>query len=170
MSHNYIKQELRNTPFLLQFTDLHASNILVDEQWNVTGLIDLEWICALPLEMFDVPYWLTGCSVEQIKGEKFDEFDKVRRQFMRVFQEEEQTMEVREGDSISFSKVMQSMWQSKGVWFWHCLSSVDCMYFLLETHLYPPKSLSIEAERYVSRIWRWDSESIVKKKLEHRQT
>lgn len=43
------------------------------------------------------------------------------------------------------------------------------MYFLLDTHLYPPKSLSIEAERHVSMFWSWDSEDIVTKKLEDRQ-
>ncbi|KAG7146782.1 hypothetical protein HYQ46_004410 [Verticillium longisporum] len=58
-----------------QLTDFHASNILVDKLWNVTGLIDLEWICALPLEMLDVPYWLTGCAIDQIKGEKLEHFD-----------------------------------------------------------------------------------------------
>lgn len=50
LSHKYIKRDLRDGPFPLQLTDLHVSNILVDEQWNVTGLIGLEWICALPSE------------------------------------------------------------------------------------------------------------------------
>jgi Ser/Thr protein kinase RdoA (MazF antagonist) len=32
-------------PSFLQFTDLHASNIFVDADWNITGIIDLEFIC-----------------------------------------------------------------------------------------------------------------------------
>jgi hypothetical protein len=32
----------RHGPFPLQLTDLHASNIFVDEDWNITCLIDLE--------------------------------------------------------------------------------------------------------------------------------
>lgn len=35
-------------PFLLQLTGLHASNIFVNNDWNVTRLIDLEWVCSLP--------------------------------------------------------------------------------------------------------------------------
>ncbi|KAI5860294.1 hypothetical protein GGS23DRAFT_582044 [Durotheca rogersii] len=166
VSHNYIKRELRNGPFLLQHTDFHASNILVDEDWNVTGLIDLEWICALPAEMLAVPYWLTGCAVDGIEGERLDQFDRVRRAFMHIFEEEEQAVKAKASShDINLSKIMHDMWDSKGVWFWYCLSSVNAMYFLLEAHLLPPKSLSLEAERIVSRFWSRESEDIVRMKL-----
>lgn len=82
LSHHYIRREHRNGPFLLQLTDLHASNIFVDEEWNITCLIDLEWICALPVEMLAAPYWLTGCGIDEIEEERFDEFSKVRQEFM----------------------------------------------------------------------------------------
>ncbi|PNY29609.1 Uncharacterized protein TCAP_00475 [Tolypocladium capitatum] len=47
----------------MQLSDLHASNILVDSCWNVTAVIDLEWVCARPAEMIDVPYWITGLGI-----------------------------------------------------------------------------------------------------------
>lgn len=167
LSHVYIKQELRNGPFLLQLTDFHASNVLVDKHWNITGLIDLEWICALPSEILEVPYWLTGCAIDLIKGEKLDRFNQVRQEFMCVFKEEEQAIKAKH--NISLSKVMQDTWESKGVWFWHCLSSVNAMYYLLETHLYPPKSLSTETEKCLSRFWCRDSEDVVQKKMADKQ-
>ena len=71
---------------------------------------------------------------------------------MRVFEEEEKATKAKAGHTVSISEVMDA-WESKGVWFWHCVSSVSAMYFLLETHLYPPKSLSVEAERIVSWFW-----------------
>lgn len=169
LSHLYIKRELRNGPFLLQLTDCHASNILVDKHWNITGLIDLEWKCALPSEMLEVPYWLTGCAIDQIKGEKLDRFDQVRREFMRVFEEEEQAAKAKTRHDITLSKIMQDTWESKGVWFWHCLSSVNAMYYLLETHLYPPNSLSTEAEKFLSRFWCRNSEDVVQKKIADKQ-
>ncbi|KAI1159765.1 hypothetical protein F5B18DRAFT_664322 [Nemania serpens] len=165
VSHNYIKRELRNGPFLLQHTDFHASNILVDKEWNVTGLVDLEWICALPAEMLAVPYWLTGCAIDGIEGEKLAEFDRTRRAFMRIFEEEERAAKAKASHDVHLSKIMHDMWDSKGVWFWYCLSSVNAMYFLLETHLLPPKSLSLEAEGIVSRFWSMDSEDVVRTKL-----
>lgn len=147
-SHRYIKREYRHGPFLLQLTDLHASNIFVDHDWNITCLIDLEWLCALPAEMLNVPYWLTGCSIDEIQDERYGEFDKIRQEFMHIFQEQERRTKANHG--ITISKVMQDMWESKGIWFWHCLSSVKAMYFLLEGHLCPAGSLSLDVERAVS--------------------
>ena len=166
-SHRYISRDRRHGPFFLQLTDLHASNIFVDDDWNVTCLIDLEWLCALPAEMLRVPYWLTGCSIDEIQDERYDEFDKIRQEFMHVFQEEERGMRVEHG--IAISKVMQDTWESKGVWFWHCLSSVNAMYILLQTHLCPKDSFPIEAESILSRFWCDDSEAVVQKKLADRE-
>jgi len=58
LSHYYIQRESRNGPFRLQLTDLHASNIFVNKDWNITCLIDHEWVCALPAEMLSVPLGL----------------------------------------------------------------------------------------------------------------
>ena len=169
VSHDYIKRELRHGPFLLQLTDFHASNILVDKYWNITGLIDLEWICALPSEMLSVPYWLTGCSIDGIEGETLDQFDQARRTFLKILEEEEQATHVKASHKITISNVMQEMWDSRGVWFWYCLSSVNAMYFLLEPHLLPPKSFSLEAEKVVSRFWSRNSEDVVRMKLADRK-
>lgn len=40
--HHFILPNWRNGPFLLQLTDLHRSNIFIDQDWSVTSLIDLE--------------------------------------------------------------------------------------------------------------------------------
>ncbi|KAK2124206.1 hypothetical protein NOF04DRAFT_6507 [Fusarium oxysporum II5] len=64
-------------------------NIFVDEEWNVTCFVDLEWISALPVEMLAVPYWLTGYKIDEIKGDHIDEFNQVRQEFVRIFEEEE---------------------------------------------------------------------------------
>lgn len=90
--------------------------------------------------MLSVLYWLSGYSIEEIQGRQYDEFDKIRREFMHVLQEEERTMAMSNvaGHGMpTISEIMQEMWDSKGMWFWHCLSSVNAMYFLLEDHLCP---------------------------------
>ncbi len=167
LSHRYVDRELRNGPFPLQLTDLHASNLFADDEWNVTALIDLEWLCALPPEMLDVPYWLTGCSIDGIKGDKFEPFDQIRQEFLRVFEEEEQAAKFNTNTNTwpgrTISKIMQDVWQTKGVWFWYCLSSVNAMYIILEAHLVP--TLSVEEERVISKFWCKDSRDIVQKKV-----
>lgn len=42
VAHHFLCQERRYGPFVLQFTDLHQSNIFVDEDGNVTAILDLE--------------------------------------------------------------------------------------------------------------------------------
>ncbi|PVH79370.1 hypothetical protein DL98DRAFT_631697 [Cadophora sp. DSE1049] len=170
LSRHYINRERRNGPFILQLTDFHVSNIFVDQEWNITGLIDLEWICSLPVEMLAVPYWLTGRGIDQIKEEHLDEFDMVRKEFMDIFEEEEQKIAGKEHD-ILLTKVMCDMWVSKGVWFWYCVESVNAMYFLLETHLCPRFSgrLSLKAEEIVSQLWCENSEVIIAKKLAEKE-
>ncbi|UNI23400.1 hypothetical protein JDV02_009222 [Purpureocillium takamizusanense] len=86
LSHRHVRRDLRNGPFVLQLTDLHASNLLVDDEWNVTGLIDIVCTCALPLEMLEAPYWLTGCAIDDVEGDEMGRFDEVRWEFMRMFE------------------------------------------------------------------------------------
>jgi len=162
-SHRYIKREYRHGPFPLQLTDLHASNLFVDDDWNVTCLIDLEWLSALPREMLSVPYWLTGRAIDEIQGESYGEFDKTRREFMQIFLEEEQE-EGGDERTLTFSQTMQDMWESKGVWFWHCLTSVNAMYILLEDHLCPGR-LPVSTEKAVSQFWCKDPDAVVRTKL-----
>ncbi|PNY25379.1 Aminoglycoside phosphotransferase [Tolypocladium capitatum] len=172
LSHHYIDRDRRNGPFLLQLTDLHSSNIFVDNDWNVTRLIDLEWVCSLPREMLAVPYWLTGRGIDQITEEQLDDFDKVRQDFMRILQEEEQAMSAGKGQRIPLARTINNMWESRGVWFWHCLDSVNAMYRLLEDHMCPSfsASLSPEAERIMSDFWCEGSAGIVAKKLADKES
>ena len=47
VSSYFFKREFRRGPFVYVLNDLHQSNILVDEDWNITCLIDLEFACSL---------------------------------------------------------------------------------------------------------------------------
>lgn len=47
---------------------------------------------------------------------------------MRVFEEVEQEIKAEARHGIVLSTIMQDMWESKGAWFWHSLSSVNAMY------------------------------------------
>ncbi|KAL2364138.1 hypothetical protein RJZ56_002957 [Blastomyces dermatitidis] len=47
LSARFLEPGLNHGPFYLSLTDLHASNIHIDDDWNIKYLIDLEWaICA----------------------------------------------------------------------------------------------------------------------------
>ncbi|KAM4064891.1 aminoglycoside phosphotransferase [Hirsutella rhossiliensis] len=164
LSHHFIRRDQRNGPFLLQPTDLHASNIFVDADWNVTCLVDLEWICALPAEMLAVPYWITGCGIDEIEGDRLDEFDKARQEFLHILEQEERSTSAEHG--LSLSKIMQEMWDSNGVWFWFCIESVNASLCVVAQHICPRFSmhLSSDVETTISSFWSQDSAQIVEKK------
>jgi hypothetical protein len=52
----FLNPRYRHGPFVFTLTDLHPSNIYVDDNGHVTSLIDLEWACSLPIEFQCPPY------------------------------------------------------------------------------------------------------------------
>lgn len=81
---HFINRDLRSGPFLFTLTDIHQSNIYVDEEWHIEYLIDLQWACSLPMEMQNPPHWLTGRGVDQLEGEHLVAFNEVREEFMEA--------------------------------------------------------------------------------------
>lgn len=164
LSHRYVSREHRGGPFYLQLTDFHASNILVDDDWNVTCLIDLEWICSLPIEMLAVPYWLTGRGIDELTANDLDEFDKVHREFVETLEKEELT--TAPGRQPVLSHVLREGWESGAVWFWHCLTCLDAIFPLVEDHISPKYwPLSSTVEGVFSLYWCQKSAEVVSRKI-----
>lgn len=161
LSHHYVEQKHRNGPYYLQLTDFHESNIFVDEHWNITCVIDLEWVCALPPEMLAVPYWLTGHGIDEIVDDNLREFDDIRQEFMKIFEEE-----VNVASMPMLASIMYKSWESGGVWFWRCLTSTNAMISLVEDHICPRFSrLSSKAEEILSEYWCQGSAEVVERKV-----
>ncbi|RSL41971.1 hypothetical protein CEP54_015649 [Fusarium duplospermum] len=47
-------------PFVLCHTDLRRSNIMVDHELHITGIIDWEWAATIPASNFTPPSWITA--------------------------------------------------------------------------------------------------------------
>ncbi|KAF5132960.1 hypothetical protein E5D57_003582 [Metarhizium anisopliae] len=165
--HCFILPDRRNGPFLLQLTDFHQSNIFVDDDWNITCLIDLEWICALPVEMLSVPYWLTNCSIDGIIDEEYGAFDEVRQAFLAIMDEENRS--VRMEHDIDITSTMRDVWESKGVWFWACVRSINAWLFVFEDHILPKfsadRGLVVDLKQ-VSTFWQENVGQVVKAKVD----
>ncbi|EEP82907.1 predicted protein [Uncinocarpus reesii 1704] len=87
--HKFTDRRLRDGPFVMQLTDMHCSNILVDKDWNIKHVIDLEWACSLPLETLLPPFWLTEEAIDTLTGDKYEKFKTQYERFVEVFEEEE---------------------------------------------------------------------------------
>ena len=60
--------ESRNGPFVLNLIDMHQSNIFVDDDWNITHLIDFAFAPVCPVQMAGVPFWLSNHDVDDLHG------------------------------------------------------------------------------------------------------
>ncbi len=168
VAHRFVLPERRNGPFMLQLTDFHQSNIMVDEEWNVTCLIDLEWISALPVESLSVPYWLTGCSIDGIQGDAYAVFDEARQLFLQAMDDEERQMQMEH--DIPITKTMRDSWDSKAVWFWACLRSINGWLFVFEDHILAKFSESDNNKfifdlKQLSTIWHEDIAKVIERKV-----
>ena len=155
----------RQGPFIFTLTDIHQSNIFVDQDWHITSLIDLEWACSLPVEMQQPPYWITGRDLDDLTGDRLGDFALVRNEFMTIYQQEEEHFA---GAGFGRAQIMQRSWQLGGFWYFRALATTKGFYNLYLQHIQPRFSTDLPYKE-VSSFWRQDAEQILQSKLDHRQ-
>ncbi|EEP82722.1 predicted protein [Uncinocarpus reesii 1704] len=126
---HFFSRDLRHGPFVYVLNDIHQSNILVDENWNITCLIDLEWACARPIEMLHPPHWLTSQSVDTID---LDLFTPLHQEFVDILEGQES-----DDEDMSISALMKRGWHNKAFWFSLALMSPTGIFALFHDHIRP---------------------------------
>lgn len=171
LHHHYMNRDLRNGPFIPLFTDIHPSNIFVDENWNITKLIDPDFMSFQPIEVGGPFYWLTDLGIDLITEEELPSFNIAREEFMEVFKEEEARFQVILPGGLLISEVWQSAWDKGTYWYCHSLMSVNAMYTLfphIERTFSVPTTTKVVVES-ISPFWVPESKSAVKKKVEDKK-
>lgn len=159
-------------PFVLQHPDLHASNIFVDEDWNITAIIDMEFVCALPPQMLGVPYWLSVDYIDDV-ADNAEKYLETYEAFTRTLAEEQRHIQPRH--SINIVTEIQKAWSSGAYWFYHCLTSINAMPSIVEDHIYPKfgynASLGEQREfmKALSQFWADDAAYWIEKKFRDKQ-
>ncbi|EQL01643.1 hypothetical protein G6O67_006995 [Ophiocordyceps sinensis] len=164
------RKDLDNGPFVFALTDLHRSNIFVDEDWNISCIIDLEFACSLPIEFLQPPYWLGGKLIDEIEPM---EFAPKHAAFLEHLKREEQLRNYRR-DAEPLSSIMQQAW-TKGA-FWVTLAVKDPIAFtgifydrvLPGYFSFSPEELNKADYGFFARLWRRDAHDIVDRKLRDR--
>ncbi|CAG9951872.1 unnamed protein product [Clonostachys rosea f. rosea IK726] len=101
-----LRSDLRSGPFVCSLTDLHRSNIIVDNDWNIVRIIDLEFTCSWPLEFQQPPYWLGGQSADEVDHDSFGSFYD---RFVQILEEEEELLTTRPAEKLS--SIMRRAWR-----------------------------------------------------------
>lgn len=138
---HFIDRDLRDGPFLFTLTDIHQSNVYVDEQWHIKRLIDLEWACSLPMQMQNPPYWLTSQAVDHLTGEHFAEYGKVHEEFMEAFEHQEKLQSgwklQRDNDDLPRTCTMRRVWDTGSFFYFHALESTTGLFNLWGRNIQP---------------------------------
>lgn len=131
--HQFISREYRDGPFMLTLTDLHPSNIFVDEDWNITSLIDLEWACSFPIELQTPPYWLTGRPIDDIEhGEHLQTFQEVITEFIGAFEAQEKNIQT---SDVSQAGIMRQCWDRGSFWYFQAVHSPKGLLRVFNEHI-----------------------------------
>lgn len=167
---HFTLKERRHGPFILMLTDLHPSNIFVDEDGHVTCIIDLKWACTLPAEMLQPPYWLTNKAVDQITGDHLVGYGERHEEFVSAFQVEEEAS----GSIASYAKVMRDSWDRGGFWYFNAIESFSGFYSLFLQHIQPTYGLEAtggwkEFERLVTPYWALGTTRFIECKVKERE-
>lgn len=168
MLHTLLAKGVERTegPFVLQYTDLHASNLFVDEDWNIVGVIDLEFVCSLPPSMLDVLYWFSTQYIDGLR-KCLEEHNRHTEDFLQVFGGEE----IRFNARLPLGRIIRKAWVSGEFWIFHCLTSINAMPHLMEDHIWrqfgfqPSLSEETVFVRNLSHFWSEQSDDFVKQKV-----
>lgn len=172
------RRDLRHGPFVFGLTDLSPSNIFVDDQCNITGLVDLEWSYSLPVEMIQPPYWLTNEAIDTLEGGELVRYNNIREEYMNIFEKEEQSMLGNDTRSdMSLTGIMKKSWDMGTFWYLMALVDPKGTYFVFLRNIQPmyaPEQkqngeLLNMFRKTASKYWAVQTDSLIATKLENRE-
>ena len=166
---HFLERSLRNGPFVFSLTDLHQSNIFVDEQRNIKCLIDMEWACSLPAEMQQPPYWLVNCGVDEMEGELLHKYNEVREEFMEVFEKEERSFGKMD-EGLLLTRTMRRSWESGSFFYLSAVESTTGLYNIFQQHIqsrYTKSALGRnDVDEALSFLWGQEARKVIADKVE----
>ena len=136
----FFRRDFHRGPFVFTLTDLHPSNIFVDDEWRITCLVDLEWACSRPIQMVEPPYWLTNNGIDEID---VTEYDNLRKELLTIMNAEgtEKSRSIPSKDveetPVRLSEVMEEAWATGTFWYSLALSSPTGLFRLFYEHIQP---------------------------------
>ena len=189
VAHSFIgvedkKGDNHGRPYLLQLSDSNPGNILVDDDWHVTAVFDLEWLFAAPVTGLYTPLWLTWQTIDDVAQDGYDDYCASRNVFMDVFREEERK-QAGTGET-PLSDAMDASWASQRTMFYLALSSVSGMTHIFQGRLRPlfwPAEIKADTDAstdagppqqalpydVLCQMWQPDAQAIVAQKLRDRE-
>ena len=170
---HFFDRKLRHGPFIFTLTDLSQNNILVDDNWNIKCLVDLEWSCSLPAEKLHPPSWLTSRGVDELEeGEHLEAYCHVREEFMGIFEKEEKKLAPKFGNPTYCTNIMRRGWETGSFWYLQALDNPRGLYNIFLQHIQPrferPSDGGALFDQAVSPYWAPDIAQFITAKVKEK--
>jgi hypothetical protein len=171
---HFVNRDLRYGHFVLTLTDLHQSNIFVDEDWHIKCLVDLEWACSRPLEMLHPPSWLTGRAVDQLNFEHLEPFTRVYEEFVDAFEQQENLLPCFK-DSLSYrTRIMRRGWTTGNFWYFAALKEPGRLCNVFLNNIQPifgevDKAGRDEFDRIFTPYWSVGAKGLIAAKIKEKE-
>ena len=166
----FFDPKLNHGHFAPSLTDLNFNNMIVDDDWNVTCIIDLEWTAVLPLEFIRTPRWLTNQAVDEVD---VDQYNKLREEFMEIFETEERRLG-RYNDNFRCSSIVNTTWKLSTFWYVLALQSPTGLHTFLNDRIQPRfhKTDEDSTDFYLSLYpyWTENANAFIQKKVQDKIT
>ncbi|EEP77983.1 predicted protein [Uncinocarpus reesii 1704] len=171
----FFDRQFSRGPFVFTFTDFNQSNIFVDENWNITCLVDLEWACTKPIEMVETPIWLTNKAMDEI-AEDSDEFAEIWMEFVDFLASEEDKNCMKSTNietRVKLSSLLKQGFEIGRFWYHFAVTSPTGLFTIFYKQIKPrfKKNEQDEESFFAVEPWYWslDFVSTVTKKLEDKK-
>ncbi|KAK6385475.1 hypothetical protein LTS17_001043 [Exophiala oligosperma] len=158
---DFVTPDSRSGPFYVTLTDLHQSNIFVDDDWHIKSIIDLEWVCSRPIGMLRPLLWLTGQAIDCLVNEKLTDLKIALDKFFFILEEEEK--QSLHPCSISVANTFRENWATGRIWYFRALDSLTGLYGVFLNHIEP--MFASDITRAAARYWHPDAEDIVRTRI-----
>ena len=131
---------------------MYPSNTFVNADWNIKYIIDLEWVCSLPVAMQQPPIWLTSRRIDELTEKDLDAYDEVRKEFMHVFEGEEKGFPPGERIILLRSNIVKNACGTGSFWYFYALNCTTGILSVFYQHILPKFASSHFADEDYERI------------------
>lgn len=168
----FLDPRFRNGPFALYLSDTNAANFLIDDDWHVTAMFDLEWIISAPVDFPRTPVWLTWDSIDTVAGDGYDDFTAMFAQFvdaLRFVEDRNGPSALERASGARLCQIEQDNLSSRRYWFYKALLSTNGMYFITPSQITPMFYKDKLPYNHLYQMWSPDADRVVKQKVADRE-
>lgn len=168
----FASHDVCQTPYFMTLTDLHQSNIFIDDKWRVKALVDLEWTCSLPIGMQTPPYWLTNRHIDGFTNEHLDAFVEAHEEFVSTYEQTEMKLSLpRVNNTYSGADMMRKGLRTGSLWYFWAIDSPSGIFNLFDQHIGPrfPLSHNKEVKKSLAAYWSPDAFTVIDAKIKDKE-